>query len=394
MVLMMKKIFNLFVLLMVFTLVSCAAAPDGYYRDMSNQDDQMGQEVEMEPGQITVCAYNDNTRYEYWQSLLNTTQEGPAIFHEYANRYAFNTQKRLKLVFPANSYVEVSLMKENAEISTSIADKNGVCYLYPNFDAVNYDIKIKYLNQNNEMVENIETVNGDTSFIIDAMEYEINKIELLFMIDTTGSMSDEINYIKAEVKDVIRRVKAANDNVEIKVGILLYRDYGDFYITKSFAFNDDIEEVQRFINNAKAAGGGDFEEAVQVAFDEANSIQWSQNATKLLIHIADAPAHDEDVRSWNNSINDLASKGVRIISVASSGIDKKTEYFFRSQSIITNGYYLYITDESGVGEEHLEGSVEERPVVEYLNDALVRLINGYHSGHFADPIPYGQINQQ
>ena len=58
------------------------------------------------------------------------------------------------------------------------------------------------------------------------------------------------------------------------------------------------------------------------------------------------------------------------------------------------GYYLYITDESGVGEEHLEGSVEERPVVEYLNDALVRLINGYHSGHFADPIPYGQINQQ
>ena len=394
MVLMMKKIFNLFVLLMVFTLVSCAAAPDGYYRDMSNQDDQMGQEVEMEPGQITVCAYNDNTCYEYWQSLLNTTQEGPAIFHEYANRYAFNTQKRLKLVFPANSYVEVSLMKENAEISTSIADKNGVCYLYPNFDAVNYDIKIKYLNQNNEMVENIETVNGDTSFIIDAMEYEINKIELLFMIDTTGSMSDEINYIKAEVKDVIRRVKAANDNVEIKVGILLYRDYGDFYITKSFAFNDDIEEVQRFINNAKAAGGGDFEEAVQVAFDEANSIQWSQNATKLLIHIADAPAHDEDVRSWNNSINDLASKGVRIISVASSGIDKKTEYFFRSQSIITNGYYLYITDESGVGEEHLEGSVEERPVVEYLNDALVRLINGYHSGHFADPIPYGQINQQ
>lgn len=394
MVLMMKKIFNLFVLLMVFTLVSCAAAPDGYYPDRSNQDDQMGQEVEMEPGQITVCAYNDNARYEYWQSLLNTTQEGPAIFHEYANRYAFNTQKRLKLVFPANSYVEVSLMKENAEISTSIADKNGVCYLYPNFEALNYNIKIKYLNQDNEMVENIETVNGDTSFIIDAMEYEINKIELLFMIDTTGSMSDEINYIKAEVKDVIRRVKAANDNVEIKVGILLYRDYGDFYITKSFAFNDDIEEVQRFINNAKAAGGGDFEEAVQVAFDEANSIQWSQNATKLLIHIADAPAHDEDVRSWNNSINDLASKGVRIISVASSGIDKKTEYFFRSQSIITNGYYLYITDESGVGEEHLEGSVEERPVVEYLNDALVRLINGYHSGHFADPIPYGQINQQ
>lgn len=75
MVLMMKKFFNLLVLLMVFTLVSCAAAPDGYYRDMSNQDDQMGQEVEMEPGQITVCAYNDNTRYEYWQSLLNVDSQ-------------------------------------------------------------------------------------------------------------------------------------------------------------------------------------------------------------------------------------------------------------------------------------------------------------------------------
>ena len=93
-----------------------------------------------------------------------------------------------------------------------------------------------------------------------------------------------------------------------------------------------------------------FPEAVDVAMEEAVAKQWSVNAkTKILVHVADAPSHDRDVNSWNNSSLRFAEMGVRVITVASSGIDKKTEYLFRSQSILTNGIYVYLTNDSGIG---------------------------------------------
>ena len=61
---------------------------------------------------------------------------------------------------------------------------------------------------------------------------------------------------------------------------------------------------------------------------------------------------------------------------------------------MTNGTYVYLTDDSGIGNSHLEATVEEKPVVEYLNNSLVRLIKGYHTGIFEDPIHYGQVNNQ
>ena len=85
-----------------------------------------------------------------------------------------------------------------------------------------------------------------------------------------------------------------------------------------------------------------------------------------------------------------ASKGIKIITVASSGIDKKTEYFFRSQSILTAGQYVYLTDHSGIGETHLEPTIKEELPVEYLNACLSRLICGYYSGAFMNPILYDQ----
>lgn len=71
-----------------------------------------------------------------------------------------------------------------------------------------------------------------------------------------------------------------------------------------------------------------------------------------------------------------AEKGIKIISVTASGIDKETEFLMRFISISTNGTYVFITDHSGIGESHLEPTVGQYQV-EYLNDLMVRLINKY-----------------
>ena len=71
-----------------------------------------------------------------------------------------------------------------------------------------------------------------------------------------------------------------------------------------------------------------------------------------------------------------AEKGVRIIPVAGSGIDKSTEYLMRSFALTTNGTYVFLTDHSGVGNAHIEPTTDEYEV-EKFNDLLIRVIGQF-----------------
>ena len=212
----------------------------------------------------------------------------------------------------------------------------------------------------------------------------------MFVIDATGSMMDEMNYLKAEIDNVISSVKEKYSDANISLAIMVYRDEGDEYVTKYSDFTTDIEAQRKFLKKQKADGGGDIPEAVEVALNEAINKKWSEKSTKLLFHVADAPSHDEGVFKWNLAALKAAEKGIKIISIASSGIDKKTEYFFRSQSLLTAGQYVYLTDDSGIGGAHLDASTSEKLVVEYLNACMSRLISGYYSGVFEEPVPFDQ----
>ena len=96
--------------------------------------------------------------------------------------------------------------------------------------------------------------------------------------------------------------------------------------------------------------------------------------------VLDAPPHDDEQikQQVREEIRLAAEKGIRIIPVAASGIDKSTEFLLRSFSLATDGTYIFITDDSGVGDPHLKPTVGEYQV-EKLNDLLVRLIFQYTS---------------
>jgi hypothetical protein len=98
----------------------------------------------------------------------------------------------------------------------------------------------------------------------------------------------------------------------------------------------------------------------------------------LAFLILDAPAHHEaDVmRSLQNSVTLCARMGIRIIPVASSGVDKNTEFMLRFFAVATGGTYVFLTDDSGVGNSHIEASVGPHKV-ELLNSLIIRLIGLY-----------------
>ncbi len=205
-------------------------------------------------------------------------------------------------------------------------------------------------------------------------------VDIVWAVDATGSMGDEIEYLKTELLDVIGRAKGRNPSLAFRMGTVFYRDKGDAYITKSSGLSPDISKTVDFIKKQNADGGGDYPEAVHSALEEAIFGQkWSNNAiARICFLVLDASPHQspEVNASLQKSIREAARLGIRIVPVTASGIQKDTEFLMKFFGLATNGTYVFLTDHSGIGGKHLEPTSDEYKV-EPLNELLVRLITEY-----------------
>ncbi|MEZ4927529.1 MAG: carboxypeptidase regulatory-like domain-containing protein [Saprospiraceae bacterium] len=209
-----------------------------------------------------------------------------------------------------------------------------------------------------------------------------NNVDIVWAVDATGSMGDEIEYLKTEVLDVISRSKNNNPSLNYRMGTVFYKDKTDDYTVKSSGLSTDINKTVQFIQNQYAGGGGDYPEAVHSALEEAIYRQnWSEHAiARICFLILDASPHEgsEINASLQKSIQEAAKKGIRIVPLGASGIRKDTEFLMKFFGLATNGSYLFLTDHSGIGGKHLEPTSDEYKV-EPLNDLFVRIITEYTS---------------
>ncbi len=369
----MRK-FLLFNLIVFFSLVlfSCANS-NGAYNDMSPT--VLGDFVNEHNEDLTCISINDNLYYDNW---LKLSYLNGAIFNDYASQFKLNTQNRITIETSKGFNLKVDLLDEADNIvMTNYTGANGKCYLFPNWHADKYKVKYSYYDEEMNLIENYDYLSSGTYFSPKGQFYDTDVLELMFVIDTTISMNDELDYLKHQIKSIIEEL---NDDIEhiIKIAILLYKDRNEVYETLYSDFTTDIDSQLEFLANKIAYGGQDYEEAVDLAFSEAALKSWSnESVNKIIVHIGDAPAHDEYINNWYNSVLDLTSKGVRIITVASSGINKKTEYLFRTMTLVNNGTYVAITNHSGIGDNHIDPSIDVSLKIEYLDECLIRLIKYY-----------------
>lgn len=205
-------------------------------------------------------------------------------------------------------------------------------------------------------------------------------VDIAFVVDATGSMGDEIQYLQAELRDVIAKAQDSLAATTLNLGSVFYRDAGDEYLTRKTNLSSNIQQTVDFIGHQQAGGGGDFPEAVDKALTVAiNELSWTTQAkARLLFLILDAPPHENPqvLASLQQSIRQAAAKGIRLIPITASGIDKSTEYLMRSMALATNGTYVFLTDDSGVGDAHIKPTTDKFDV-ELLNTLLVKLIAKY-----------------
>ena len=205
------------------------------------------------------------------------------------------------------------------------------------------------------------------------------KADVAFIVDATGSMKDEINFLKSDLGKIIEHA-SAESKASLRTAALFYRDVGDVYITRHDNFTNDVSKTQAFIAKQDADGGGDYPEAVHTALEAAmQNLAWDESArSRIAFLILDAPAHYEEgiIKSLQNTILLFAKKGIKIIPVAASGADKDTEFMLRFFDLATGGTYVFLTDDSGIGNSHIKASVGDHKV-ESLADIMVRLIKKY-----------------
>lgn len=336
-------------------------------------------------GQLTSGEVNDFSNWEYWQGLSEYE------LNQWKNHWKFNPTFRYSVVlsnedgFPIINKTLHLINESNEKIWTSRTDNTGRAELWYNPN----DISIVEVKENLSIIDDSKNIISDKAIEfhdgINLYQYSencnaSNRVNIAFMIDATGSMGDEISYLQAELNDVIQRTKQALPKVELSMGSVFYRDSTDEYLIKNFDFTSDISNVISFIQKQKADGGGDFPEAVIEGLEASiNQISWDDDArTKLLFVLLDAPPHYDakKVLKLQELAKKAAEKGIRIIPVAASGIDKSTEYLMRAMALETNGTYLFITNHSGIGNNHIEPSTESFKV-EMLNDLILRVILQY-----------------
>ena len=336
-------------------------------------------EIQVGAGMLTAGEWKDLDDIPFWTKLLNDND----WYQLLENRGLFaNKIVQVKVTDgngnPCFNVPVVLKDTDNKEIYKAVTDINGMAYLLYDLDNTKQEAKcVSIGGADYDIVKD-----GETAIAIDSATVGVKQLDLLFMIDTTGSMSDELTYLQAELRDVIRKIAESGAAFAINLSVNFYRDTGDEYVVRSFEFTNDIDKAISQLSEQRTAGGGDYAEAVHLALDDVvKNHQWREDSVKLCFMVLDAPPHtnteiagiDERMQT---TVMSMAETGIRFISVASSGVDTETEFLLRSWAVMTGGTYTFLTNHSGIGNSHLEPTIGEYEV-EKLNDLLVRVISEY-----------------
>ncbi len=202
-------------------------------------------------------------------------------------------------------------------------------------------------------------------------------LDLGFLIDVTGSMEDELRYVNSEIGQIVQEVGRAAPETTVRVGATFYRDRTDRHVVQQIPFTTDVAGFAAAMRSIRASGGGDYPEDMNAGLEAAmGRLDWTEgNAVRVLVIVSDAPPKDyaDAQYDYRHALLDAQERGIRILPVAASGADRTVEYLFRAMGAVTSTPYVYLTDDSGVGNPHMEADTD-RVAVEYFADLLTRMV--------------------
>lgn len=172
-------------------------------------------------------------------------------------------------------------------------------------------------------------------------------LDLVFLLDTTGSMSGEIREAKERVRELTEALRTARPNERVRVGVVAYKDKGDAYLTRVSPLSEDVEVSYSFLGTLTADGGGDTPEDVLAGITAAlRELSWDMgpDTERQVFIIADAPPHLDypDRPKPEALIEEAVGKRIVINAIGCRSLDSEGVKLFRKLAYATEGSYQHI----------------------------------------------------
>ena len=329
---------------------------------------------------LTAGEWNDNRNWGFFSNLVNKNMISfPAFGLNPLGRVEVTVEIGGK---PARNIAAELVSPDGDVLWKAQTDPEGHAYLF--YDPANGGDKLT-VRAAGESSEVTLRGSGDTQSGKDSVGESAVKIslpegeapvykknEVMFILDTTGSMGDEILYLQKDFSAIAEETAAEN----VQFSMNFYRDTSDLYVTRCNPFTSDVKLLQSQLNREHANGGGDTPEAVaEILTETITKGSWSADANKLAFLIFDAPPHDDksSIEKVESAVRSAAEQGIHVVPVVASNSDRETELFGRALAVMTDSNYVFLTDDSGVGGSHLEPIIGKYDV-EKLHDIIVRNI--------------------
>jgi hypothetical protein len=212
---------------------------------------------QFEPGVLTAGEWNDLDNWDFWNHLLSNQE-----YYEDVNKWNLKQIKRYSFVVADKNEslvanAEISLISGGTEVWKTKTDNKGKATLWSDLNLTGLIARVKFADAE-EIVEALEYARGINKVYLNTTIENKKIIDIYFAVDATGSMGDEINYLKAELNNVIQRIKQNNPSLEMRFGSVFYRDEGDEYLTRPFNFTSDETSLVSFIAGQSAGWWGRF----------------------------------------------------------------------------------------------------------------------------------------
>lgn len=277
---------------------------------------------------------------------------------------------------------EVAVQAPNGHAMWARTDAGGRVWLHPNaFDpsrSSHYDVTVR----KDGRQSGTRLARGQKSaveVVLDAPTASARaRLDLVFLIDATGSMADEIDKLKATLRTITSEVAGLPSRPDICLGLVAYRDRGDAFLLRIHDFTNDVNGfLQEALMPLRAGGGGDYAEAMNEALHETvHQLSWrGDGATRMVVLLADAPPHlDYGAPHYDDDMQAALGKGVKVFGVGASGLDKQGEFIQRQIAQYTGGKFVFLTYANAHHPASGPGRETVHDVKNYSVDTLDRLI--------------------
>ncbi len=350
----------------------------GFSEDSANENQQSL------AGTLTAGKWDDNKEFSEYLDYLSQNKDliddGSVLPVDVKNRRIITVvDKNNNRV--RNAQVSISYDGKVLESGKTVSD--GRFLFYPTDAQLKNPDLFEISVEKDSLSQTIQT-SSTATITLSSLNYQAPiQLDLAFVIDTTGSMGDEIEYLKVEMEDIVKRVEQTikdqdqgQNAFELRFGLVAYKDREDQYVTQNTAFTNDLQNFLDALDVLHASGGGDYPESLNEALHKGLDLGFStDDSVKLMFVLTDAPPHldyEQDI-TYVESMKRAKKLGIKLLPIAASGVDRSAEYILRQLAQYTLGEYIFLTDDSGVGNEHKDPEVGTFEVMP-LNDLLVKII--------------------